>query len=202
MAVKMTGSASFQLDAHCANGLLQQRQRSPAQPTANILKVHDTSDDDGYEAKEAEPSQTAEFHTSSSSEDEESDGDEGRVRPPPKWHSTSQQQRPKTAMSDLEKYRDVVPSDFFQHIDTNESPMAVEEFKYSPPLLRTSNSFKASSSNDNGVHDRTPRQKNGTKDPMYAFPVPQEVENLFHVCIICFGENYNEMLTMEYVDGQ
>lgn len=170
-------------------------QSSSAQPTVNILKVHDKTDDDegmgDYEAKEAEPSRTAEFHASSSSEEDESDGDEdgdgGQVLPPPKWHSTSQQQRPKTAMSDLEKYRDVVPSDFFQQIDTKESPMATEESKFSSPLLQTGgNSFKASSSSDTGGHDRTPRQKNGTKDPMYAFPVPPEVENLFHVCSLLF----------------
>lgn len=168
---------------------------------ANILKVHDTSNDyddnmGDYEAKESEPSRTAEFHTSSSSDEDESDEDDegGRVRPPPKWHSTSQQQRPKTAMSDLEKYRDVVPRDFFQQIDTDESPLATDESKFAPPLLQTGgNSFKVSSNGDSGGHDRTPRQKNGTKDPMYAFPVPQEVENLFRVCLL--------VLLMRYVYG-
>lgn len=81
-----------------------------------------SDDEDEYEVKEVEQSRAAEFHASSSSEDED-ESDDGNRR---NFHERTKFQlqmersalgRPKTAAKDLEKYRDVVPSDFFQQFE-------------------------------------------------------------------------------------
>ncbi|KAG6591049.1 Intraflagellar transport protein 46 [Phytophthora cinnamomi] len=99
-------------------------------------------EEDEYEVKEVEQSRAAEFHASSSSEDEGESDDCNRRD----FHERTKFQlqmersalgRPKTAAKDLEKYRDVVPSDFFQQFEGATTPDGAE----SPP----SNFAKATS---------------------------------------------------------
>ncbi|KAE8885212.1 hypothetical protein PF005_g17151 [Phytophthora fragariae] len=137
-------------------------------------------DEDEYEIKEVEQSRAAEFHASSSSEDEDESDDGGRRN----FHERTKFQlqmersalgRPKTAAKDLEKYRDVVPSDFFRQfegataLDGAESPLSTFA---STPSARTDNTSKSSARARSAGRDE-PNQRR------YKVVVPREVEELF-----------------------
>ncbi|GMF14440.1 unnamed protein product [Phytophthora lilii] len=87
--------------------------KSDARATGNF----GAEDEDEYEVKEVEQPRAAEFHASSSSEDEEDSDDELKTQKFQLQMERSALGRPKTAAKDLEKYRDVVPSDFFQQFE-------------------------------------------------------------------------------------
>ncbi|KAG7378696.1 Intraflagellar transport protein 46 [Phytophthora pseudosyringae] len=135
-------------------------------------------DEDEYEVKDVEQSRAAEFHASSSSEDDESDSDNGR-----KTHDRSKVQlqteqsafgRPKTAAKDLEKYRDVVPNDFFQQfegattVNAANSPPASANTSSAQPDTISKSSARTSSARRDETHQRK-----------YKVGVPRELEELF-----------------------
>ncbi|KAJ8524590.1 hypothetical protein ON010_g16527 [Phytophthora cinnamomi] len=137
-------------------------------------------EEDEYEVKEVEQSRAAEFHASSSSEDEGESDDCNRRD----FHERTKFQlqmersalgRPKTAAKDLEKYRDVVPSDFFQQFEGATTPDGAE----SPP----SNFAKATSSRtDNSVQNSArvlSARRDGSNQLKYKAAVPRDVEELF-----------------------
>ncbi|GMF52246.1 unnamed protein product [Phytophthora fragariaefolia] len=114
-----------------------------------------------YEVKEVEQSRAAEFHASSSSEDEEeSGGDHARD-----FHERTKFQlqmersalgRPKTAAKDLEKYRDAVPNDFFQQF---EGAATVDDAGSPPSVLAHARSTRSDNNSKSSARSRSARRE-------------------------------------------
>ncbi|KAG3109300.1 hypothetical protein PI124_g11673 [Phytophthora idaei] len=133
-------------------------------------------DEDEYEVKEVEQSRAAEFHASSSSEDEESD--DGNARKAKDLNNfqlqmeRSASDRPKTAAKDLEKYRDVVPNDFFQKFKATTVNDADIPSSATTPSPRPDIPSKSTARFLSAKLDETLQRK-------YKVEVPRELEELF-----------------------
>ncbi|RLN90847.1 hypothetical protein BBJ28_00025904, partial [Nothophytophthora sp. Chile5] len=146
----------------------------------------DLEDEEEYEVKEVEQPRAAEFHVSSSSEDEDgsaSGGDDRGAREKVRVHLQMERPalgRPKTAAKDLEKYRDVVPRDFFEQFEATAALTSAE--RSSSPLANAP------------VNEDTPSRRlganlasagKGTRESSgqrgYKIYVPQEVAELFNL---------------------
>jgi hypothetical protein len=156
-------------------------ERSDAKAAAGF-----EGDEEEYEVKEVEQPRAAEFHASSSSEDE-AESDEVGDRAGHGKHFQLQMERsalgrPKTAAKDLEKYRDVVPNEFFQQFDgaatlADASSPPSSSLDSSVTRLDTfrKNSARTSSAGSDSDSRRPSRQSK------YKVHVPPAVEELFSV---------------------
>ncbi|KAL3669110.1 hypothetical protein V7S43_005494 [Phytophthora oleae] len=120
-------------------------------------------DDEDYQVKEVEQSRAAEFYASSSSEDENDDSEQ-KSYVLKLQVERSALGRPKTAVTDLEKYRDVVPNDFFQQFER------ATILDNSPPSTVTCEVIKKTSGINSSVE---------TCQRKYKVEVPRELEELF-----------------------
>ncbi|RLN57154.1 hypothetical protein BBJ28_00017422, partial [Nothophytophthora sp. Chile5] len=157
------------------------RQRNGQDASADLEE-----DGEEYEVKEVEQPRTAEFHVSSSSEDEDgsdSGGDDRGAREKDSVHLKMEQSalgRPKTAAKDLEKYRGVVPRDFFEQFEVTATLTSAE--RSSLPLASTSADEDTPSRRhgaDLASAGKGTRESSGQRG--YKMHVPREVEELFNV---------------------
>ncbi|KAL4167171.1 hypothetical protein KRP22_012657 [Phytophthora ramorum] len=156
---------------------------SPERSDIKAAASFDGADEDEYEAKEVEQPRAAEFNASSSSEDEEDNDDDRKTRDRNQFQLQMERSalgRPKTAAKDLEKYRDVVPSDFFQQFEGAATLAGAS----SPPSTFTEDSAsRRDTPNKNSARIASKSRENelgeGTHKRQYKVPVPQQVEELF-----------------------
>ncbi|KAF4144028.1 Intraflagellar transport complex B protein 46 C terminal [Phytophthora infestans] len=137
--------------------------------------------EDEYEAKEVEQSRAVEFYASSSSEDDESDDGTDRTARDRNNFALEVERsvlgRPKTAAKDLEKYRGVVPNDFFQQAQVaarvNNADFTPSANAPSPrPAISSKKSVRRSTASNGGTQQQYFKLN---------LEMPRELEELFSV---------------------
>jgi len=173
----------------------------PATSVAANVEIFKVEEDE-YEAKESEQPRAMEFHTSSSSESESEGEEEGSPSMNGRSATASMMfsERPKTAVKELEQYRDAVPEEFFQRIEQEEdSDYELERHTDSTNTVGTSASDPLSTQQQQRQAQRmtTEAMLNSQADPkecarpkdqaaLFRVHVPAEVQELFSVrCCIC-----------------
>ncbi|KAK1937904.1 Intraflagellar transport protein 46 [Phytophthora citrophthora] len=141
-------------------GAIPIKSRFP--PDRSNTKSTGVVDDEEYQVKEVEQSRAVEFHASSSSEDESDDSEQKSCML--QIQERSALGRPKTAATDLEKYRDVVPNDFFQQLEGVSSQDTSLSSTVSTKIIKKTNGANASIE---------------IRQRKYKVDVPRELEELF-----------------------